>query len=194
MADYQDLHNQMEGLGIEEEENTTFVFEGDVEEATNKYELCLVGRFLTEKSINVRVMKSKLADIWKPAMGINIKEIETGIFLFQFYHREDMLWVINGGPWQCDNAMLCFDVIPDGEDPLKVPLWYLKIWIQVHDLPTGLMTEPVGKQLGDFFGEFLEYDHKNNTSIWRESMRIKIKLDTRKPLKRKKKITRRNDT
>lgn len=54
------------------------------------------------------------------------------------------------------------------------------------------MTEPVGKQLGDFFREFLEYDHRNNTSIWSESMRIRIKLDVRKPLKCKKKITRRN--
>lgn len=46
--------------------------------------------------------------------------------------------------------------------------------------------------MGEFFGEFLEYDHKNNTSIWREFMRIKVRLDVRKPLKRKKKIIRRN--
>lgn len=54
------------------------------------------------------------------------------------------------------------------------------------------MSELVGKQLRDFFGEFLEYFHKNNTGIWRESTRIKIKLGIRKPLKRKKKITRKN--
>ncbi|KAL8128305.1 hypothetical protein AgCh_015044 [Apium graveolens] len=56
------------------------------------------------------------------------------------------------------------------------------------------MTEEVRKQLGNFFGVFLEYDHKNNTSIWRECMRIKVKLDVRKPLKRKKKILKRNGT
>lgn len=54
------------------------------------------------------------------------------------------------------------------------------------------MMEVVGKQLGNFFGEFLEYDPKNNTNIWRECMRVKVRLDVRKPLKRKKKITRRN--
>lgn len=54
------------------------------------------------------------------------------------------------------------------------------------------MTETVGKQIENFFGEFVLYDHKNDTSIWRECMRLKIKLDVRKPLKRKKKITRRN--
>lgn len=54
------------------------------------------------------------------------------------------------------------------------------------------MTESAGKQLGDFFGSFLLYDPNNNSSIWRECMRIKIKIDVRKPLKRKKKIWRKN--
>lgn len=190
MARYQDLEAQMADMNIEDEENEGFVFEGDVEEEVNKYELCLIGRFLTEKSINTRAMKTKMADIWKPTMGINIKELEQGIYLFQFYHKEDMIWVQNGGPWTFENAMLCTDVIPPGEDPLKVPLWFLNIWIQLHDLPSGFMSESVGKQLGNFFGEFLLYDEKNNTSIWRECMRVKIKIDVRKPLKRRKKVNR----
>lgn len=194
MAKYQDVHVQMENLGIDDEENEAFVFEEGVEEESNKYELCLVGRFLTEKSINVRAMKSKLADIWRPAMGINIKEIESGVFLFQFYHREDVQWVVKGGPWSFDNAMLIIKEITTGEEPLKVPLWSLNFWIQIYDLPTGFMTEAVGRQLGNFFGQYLEYDQKNNEGIWREYMRLKISLDVRKPLKRKKKITRRNGT
>lgn len=51
-------------------------------------------------------MKSKLADIWCPAMGINIKDIDQGLFLFQFYHKEDMYWVLWGGPWSFDNTMI----------------------------------------------------------------------------------------
>lgn len=38
-------------------------------------------------------------------------------------------------------------MIVAGEDPLKVPLWLLNIWIQIHDLPMGFMMESVGKQL-----------------------------------------------
>lgn len=103
-------------------------------------------------------MKTKMAYVWKPTMGINIKELEMGIFLFQFYHKEDKLWVMNGGPWSFDNSMLVLEQIPEGHDPLKVPLWWLNIWIQVHDLPSGFMSEAVGRQLGDFFGEFLSYE------------------------------------
>lgn len=101
----------MSSLDIDEEDNAAFSFEGGVEEESNKYDLCLVGRFFTEKNVNVRAMKSKLPNIWKPAMGISIKELELGIFLFQFYH-EDVNWVLNGRPWPFDNAMLILASIP----------------------------------------------------------------------------------
>lgn len=140
---------------MEEEENEDFVFEEGVEEEVNKYEKCLVGRFLTEKNIKSRAMKSKLADVWKPTMGINIKELEPWIFLFQFYHNEDLLWVLQCTPWSFDNTMLLLNVIPQGEEPVNVKLFFMDFWIQVHDLPTGFMSEVVGRQLGNFFGEFL---------------------------------------
>lgn len=68
----------------------------------------------------------------------------------------------------------------------------VRFWIQIHDMPPGFMSESVGKQLGNFFGTLLEYDPNNNKSIWREYMRIRINVDVRKPLKRKKKIIRKN--
>ncbi|XP_074352720.1 uncharacterized protein LOC141691867 [Apium graveolens] len=176
MARFQNLEEHLAYLNIEEEETGDFIFGDEVEEQVNRYELCLVGRFLTEKNINTRAMTTKLADMWKPMMGVNIKEIDPG------------------GPWSFDNAMLAISKIPQGEEPLNVPLWSLEIWIQIHDLPKGFMSEAVGRQLGDFFGEFMEYDMKNNSSIWVEFMRIKVKLDVRKPLKRKKRILRNNGT
>ncbi|XP_074346135.1 uncharacterized protein LOC141684894 [Apium graveolens] len=154
MADFEDIDVQMAGLGIEEEENEGFVLEGDIEEGANRYQLCLVGRLLTEKNVNVRAFKSKIADVWKPTMGINIKELDNGIFLFQFFHKEDMQWVMKGGPWSFDNIMMILEPIGMGENPTKVKLWSLKIWIQIHDLPMGLMMESIGKQLGNFFGVY----------------------------------------
>lgn len=134
MARYQHIEDQMAGNG-------DFMLECDIEEEINKYKMCLVGRFLTENNINTKDMKTKMADIWKPTMGTNIKELEQGIYLFRFFHKEDMLWVPNGGPWTFDSAMLCMDIIPPGEVTLKVGLWYLNIWIQIHELPYGFMSK-----------------------------------------------------
>lgn len=194
MANTDDIEMRLADMDIENEENEELVIDVGVEEEINRFELCLVGRFLTEKNINVRVMKSKMADLWRPAKGITIKDIKPGLFLFQFYHVDDMLWVKNGGPWSFDNALLVLNGISPGEDPTKVPLVDIDFWIQIYDLSVGYMSEAVGKQLGNFFGSFLEYDSNNNSSIWREFMRLKIRLDVRKPLKRKKKICKRDKT
>lgn len=99
---------------------------------------------------------------------------------------------MSGGPWSFDGAMLVVNTIEKGLDPLEVPLVELSFWVQLFGLPNGFMTEAAGKQLGDFFGSFLSYDPNNNSSIWRECMRIRIKVDVRKPLKRKKNICRKN--
>lgn len=188
MAGEEEINHCMASLGIEEEENEGFILEGDIDEEVNKYELCLVGRLLTEKSINVRAMKSKIADVWRPSMGLTIKEIDQGLFLFQFYRKEDKQWVQNGGPWSFDNAMLALEEVRTGQNPVDVKPCFLSIWVQIHNLPVGYMQETVGKQLGNFFGEFLEYGAENSASIWRDCMRVQIRIDVRKPLKRKKKI------
>lgn len=76
MSRSDDLSNHLARLDIEEEENESFNINEEAMEAGNKYELCVAGRFLTELSVNSRAMKTKLADVWQPTMGINIKEIE----------------------------------------------------------------------------------------------------------------------
>lgn len=82
MAKVEELRDQLASMGIDDEENEKLIFGEEVEEVTNKFDLCLVGRFLSVKSLNVRAMKSKLADIWRHAHGINIKDLKPGIFLF----------------------------------------------------------------------------------------------------------------
>jgi len=42
--------------------------------------------------------------------------------------------------------------------------------------------------LGNYIGEFLEYDGNNNSSFWGEYMRLKVRFDIRQPLKIAKKI------
>ena len=50
------------------------------------------------------------------------------------------------------------------------------------------MSERIGIQLGNAIGEFVSYDHVNNSGFWKSYMRIRVKLDVRLPLLRWKKI------
>lgn len=81
MSISRDLDEQIRDPDIEDEENEELVSEDNVE-MVNKYDICPVGRFLSKKTINSRVMKNKLANVWRPAIRINIKDIGEGMFLF----------------------------------------------------------------------------------------------------------------
>jgi hypothetical protein len=62
------------------------------------------------------------------------------------------------------------------------------MWVQVHDLPMGLMKVTVGTQLANYIRAFVEYDKNNNLSFWRHYIRIRVKIDVRMPLKKDTKV------
>lgn len=75
-----------------------------------------------------------------------------------------------------------------GEDSLQVPLVLTHFGVHIHDVPIGLFSENLAMQLGNFWGNFLEYEVSNLGKENRNFMRIKAQIDIRHPLKRKKQI------
>jgi 14-3-3 protein epsilon len=125
-----------------------------------------------------------MADVWRPVKGVKIKEATTGLFLFQFAHTLDMEAVLQGGPWAFNNQMLILERVQLGVQIENIPLHHVDFWVQVHNLPTGLMAERVGNTLANYIGSFVEYDKNNKGSFWREYMRIRVRVDIRQPLKK----------
>ncbi|PNX70160.1 hypothetical protein L195_g057150, partial [Trifolium pratense] len=179
-------HPNLDGLSLheeEEEEGFSFDFEEEEEEQVD-LRWCLVGRFLCEKTIHANSMMVRMADLWKPGKGVTIKAVPSGKFLFQFAHPLDMEAVLNGGPWTFDNNTLLLEQVQIGMQIEHIPLFHINLWVQIHDLPMGLMKEKFGIQLANYIGQFVEYDKNNNSSFWRQYMRIRVKVDVRQPLKK----------
>jgi 14-3-3 protein epsilon len=129
-----------------------------------------------------------MADLWKPVKGVTIKEATQGVFLFHFAHPLDMEAVLNGGPWTFDNNMLILEQVHLGVQIEQIPLFHVTMWVQVHNLPTGLMKATVGEKLANYIGVFVDYDKNNNSSFWRQYMRIRVRIDVRQPLKKDTKV------
>jgi 14-3-3 protein epsilon len=177
----------LENLSLQEEEGFVFDLEEGEEEVID-FRWCLVGRFLGDRPVHVNSMKVTMADIWRPVKGVKIKEATAGLFLFQFAHEMDMDAVLNGGPWSFNNQMLIIKRVQLGVQIENIPLYHVDFWVQVHNLPTGLMAERVGKTLANYIGSFVEYDKNNKGSFWREYMRIKVRVDVRQPLKKESRV------
>jgi 14-3-3 protein epsilon len=50
------------------------------------------------------------------------------------------------------------------------------------------MKEKNGIQLAHYIGSFVEYDKNNNSSFWRQYMRLRVIVDVRQPLKKNTKV------
>lgn len=184
----------MAGLHLSTEDDELVLDEGVTEESSVAVDLCLVGRFLTDQTINFNLMRSRMASIWRPGKGVFVKDIGQGRFIFQFFHVVDLQRIVEGGPWSFGNIPLILHRLKSGEFPLHVPLDTLAFWIQIHDLPAGYLTEGIGRLLGNFIGAFLEYDSTNSSGVWRQYMRIRVGVKVTEPLKRFKRIKKRDGT
>ena len=154
----------------------------------NTFELSLVGRFLTDRSINFNFMRDRLSHLWRPGKGVCISKFANQRYIFKFFHVVDLKRVLAGGPWTYDNHLLILHWIQPGEYPNQIPLNSIDIWVQIFDLPSSCMSESVGKQLGNYLGSFLEYDTSNNGGSLKEYMRLRVSMDVRPPLKRGKRL------
>ncbi|XP_060972000.1 uncharacterized protein LOC115703869 [Cannabis sativa] len=69
-------------------------------------------------------MQNKIATLWQPGRGLYVKELDSNLFLFQFYHEVDIERVIEGSPWTFDRAPLIFERVKSGENPRSIPLLF----------------------------------------------------------------------
>ncbi|KAL8486969.1 hypothetical protein ACS0TY_023603 [Phlomoides rotata] len=65
-----------------EEEKYLIIDDGNSSNNSENADLCLVGHFVTEQSVNFNIPRSRITSAWKPKMGVIIKEIGNGRIMF----------------------------------------------------------------------------------------------------------------
>ncbi|GMI91327.1 hypothetical protein HRI_002802000 [Hibiscus trionum] len=173
----------MEGLAIEEDEDTGIQIEQNLLEQGISIDNCFVGQFLTSAVIHFQSMKTTLSNVWRPLGGVSISDIGENRYLFRFYHKIDVDRVEENGPWNFNSHLLILYRLKEGDVPLSVPLNLVPFWVLVNDVPPGCMSKGVARQLENFVGQFLIYDSEKVTLGYKGIMRIRIAVDVRRPLK-----------
>lgn len=113
-----------------------------------------------------------------------IQELSPQQFLFQFGHEVDIKRILEGGPWAYENHPLLLERVKPGEDPELVELNHISMWIQVHNVPVGLMSKAVARGIGTKLEGLLESDPNNFNGMRRDFMRVRVKLHVLKLLKK----------
>lgn len=144
------MEDDLANLRLCDEEEKAFQEEATV--GDQDFRLCLVDRCLTDSVVHFPSLRNTMADVWNPVGGICISDLGDKRHLFQFFHEIDTQRVLLGTPWFFNNHLFILQKVQQGEHPSDVLLNFTEFWIQIHDLPPGLMTEHMARQLGNFFG------------------------------------------
>lgn len=150
----------------------------------------LVGKLLTDKPVKFQFFKDTMAATWRPGKGVCIKELGYNLFIFQFFHEIDVGRVMEDGPWSFERNLLLLHRLKENESPFHVQLTEAEFWVQVHNLPSNFHTEGILKAIGAHVGEFVKVDYSKAEDPWKIFTRIRVRIDTTKPLKRRMKLRR----
>ncbi|XP_021773269.1 uncharacterized protein LOC110737207 [Chenopodium quinoa] len=137
-------------------------------EEENNLSLMLVGKLLTHRSYNVEAFKKTITSIWAPIHGLAI--------------RKDFDKVLRGRPWCFDNMLVLLKEIDGDEQPEEVTLTNSPFWVRIKNLPFNCRSDSHVKAIVEGMGEILEIED-GVLGIGRYR-RVKLMLDTTKPLRR----------
>ncbi|CAN0825850.1 hypothetical protein LINGRAHAP2_LOCUS516 [Linum grandiflorum] len=72
--------------------------------------------------MNIQAIRRVLPSVWEPGRGVEVDELEGGLYLFRFDHQLDVRKVMDKGPWHFIGALLVTHELCHREMPDQVPL------------------------------------------------------------------------
>lgn len=166
----------------EEEEEGITVKDSDVSE-DEIFRRTLAGKLWSDNPYNVKAFKQTITQSWRLKNPVEIQDLNKNLYLFRFATRRDAENMLKGGSWSFDRNLLILQRVSSEEQPSDLEMHTVSFWTRVYDLPLKLRIESMARRLGDTMGNFEEMDQREATRTGR-SLRVKVSLDLRKPLKR----------
>uniref|UniRef100_A0A803QDA7 Reverse transcriptase domain-containing protein n=1 Tax=Cannabis sativa TaxID=3483 RepID=A0A803QDA7_CANSA len=148
------------------------------------HSFCLVVKILSPKTLKIDWIQKAMNEAWVARCPFTFSEYHSGLFLVQFGCEGDRRRVMEGQPWNFDRSLMIF-AIPDGFDTiLPSQLRYIPLWVQVHFIPFGSRSYGLAQFVADAIGDLIEVHLISVYDSVTPFMRVRVLLDTTKPLHR----------
>ncbi|MBA0803496.1 hypothetical protein Gohar_013704, partial [Gossypium harknessii] len=118
----------MANLNLADKEEEAF--QEEELETEEDFRFCLVRSCLTDSVVHFLSLRNTVADLWHPIGGIASTDLVEKRYLFKSFYKVDLN--------------------KTRQDPHTLPLHHAKFWVQIHDLPPGLMSETMAGRFGTF--------------------------------------------
>jgi hypothetical protein len=177
------IDDMLQRLGIEDDEIDDLVFEEEEEVPKEGLKWFALARVHTENYFSPQTFEQHMKVAWSPAQEVKIKPLEQNLFTIQCHCLGDWLKVEKGGPWLFRQNAVIIEKYDGLAAPESIDLNFVAVWMQIHKLPPGyrnktLITNLTEKKVGSVIEVETDIEGVNNF------VRVRVKLDVRKPLAR----------
>ncbi|CAO2148944.1 unnamed protein product [Urochloa humidicola] len=143
-----------------------------------------VGKVFAEKLVNADGLAQALGRIWCPIKGVGCKDMGENQFFFSFHQHSGKRRALEDGPWMFGKDLVLMVDYDETKTIEELEFAYIPIWVRATKMPFGLMNKATGEAIGGELGEFMEMDKEEDDTAVGRFLRIKVRLDIRKPLMR----------
>ncbi len=144
-----------------------------------------MGKIISSRYFLQFVVQEIAEKAWKTSHPIQVSKIDENIFLFSFGHEVDRQLAFNQRPWTIKGAHLVLKPCAPELSCHELDFTKSTFWVQIHGLPMLWKTKDNIDKIGQKIGYVLDIDLISEPFIqWRKFVRVRVELDTTKPLKK----------
>lgn len=157
----------------------------DLDEKDERPGGSLVGKLLTNKSLNIPTVISMIKKGWQVETEFDVHVLDRNnlIFLFRFQDNKDYGRILKGRPWSILGFLLNLQVWDDSMILEDVNFEEVPFWVQFHGLPIVAFDNNNAKILGDSVGETVMLEKPmNGGRLGRNFIRVRSLIQPNKPL------------
>ncbi|KAL5745637.1 hypothetical protein ACOSP7_026783 [Xanthoceras sorbifolium] len=173
-----------EALSLSEEDGPVLDIAGDVQaDGIKSVEHYLVGKILSRRKVNREAFRGTIEQIWGTVDRIEIEMVGNNVFVFHFQSLEDKAMVWSRGPWHFDKNLIVLEK-PVGPGAIsQLRFQFSEFWIHIYTIPLACMNYKVARLIAEEVGTIVDFP-MDSKDLWGKFMRIKVRIDITKPLKR----------
>lgn len=178
----EEVRGMLQRLKFSEEEAKRVLCQHQIVLEDEGDEKWVMGKMLTSERIHKESMYGVLRSLWYTKEWVNFMEVEDNLFLIKFRSPEDSDKILSMAPWSFDQHILSLLPFVKDQDWQIYSFELVPFWIRAYNIPMSCMGRQLALEIGGAVGEVMAIDWRDKEGGWTEFMRIRVKLDTSKPL------------
>ncbi|KAL4303503.1 hypothetical protein GQ457_10G010640 [Hibiscus cannabinus] len=144
----------------------------------------LVGKVVSPPTVDGGRLIRQFLSIWKDDKILTISKINLNFFLISFASPANRANVLKRGPWDFQKYWFALEQADPNRTIHDYSFLHMFIWVCIHNIPLSLMMAALARVLGSSIRKVIMTDTHLEDGNMGEFMRVRVLIDTSKPLRR----------